>query len=61
MDISKIPNFVYQDLKRRDMSDEEIKSSNPELLFSEYCEWNGLIGWSGSLISALDGLRQADT
>lgn len=60
MDINKIPEDILSDLRERDLSDDDIKESSPEYLFSEYCDWNGLAGWGSTLIEALDALRAAD-
>ena len=60
MNIKKIPEHIYRDLKSRELSDEDIEHCTPEQLFHDYCEWNGLRGWSDSLVTALDKLRDAD-
>ena len=59
MDINKIPPHILKDLLER-CTEEEIKGCSPEYLFNEYCEWNGLRSWGGTLINVLRSLEEAD-
>ena len=61
MNIGKIPSHILEDLRSRGLSDEEIGNACPERLFTEFCNWNGLTGWGGTLITTLDELRAADS
>lgn len=38
----------------------KINRMTPEEQFSRYCEWNGLIGWSGTLRRAVFAIYQVD-
>lgn len=53
-DITKANPRDAAELKRalveRGFEDHEIEIMGPEDLFAEYCEWNGLIGWSYKLL-----------
>jgi len=60
MNINKIPDYILDDLRSRGLTDRIISKQTPEFLFEEYCNWQGLIGWSDSLITVLDDLREAD-
>lgn len=43
------------DLEKDDTSrDEYIMSLDKRTVFREYCEWNGLLGWSDSILSAIE-------
>lgn len=59
MKIENISSNVMDALRKRHLSDEEIQAMTPEELFTEYCEWNGMMGWSRFFIDALDNLRAA--
>ena len=59
LDLSKISHTVLSDIRERGHSDETIAQMSPEEAFREYCEWNGLIGWSGTLWRAVKGLEGA--
>ena len=60
LDLSKIPADVLRDIRLRDTAtDEDIQGMTAEEAFTEYCMWNGIIGYAPSLIRALDGLRAA--
>lgn len=43
------------DLEKDDTSrDEYIMSLDKRTVFREYCEWNGLLGWSDNILSAIE-------
>lgn len=37
-----------------------IADMTPYTAFESFCTWNGLIGWHGHLIAAIDALRAAE-
>lgn len=42
-------------LEKSDTSrDEYIMSLDKRTVFREYCEWNGLLGWSDNILSAIE-------
>ena len=43
------PQGVMDALRSRGHSDEKIATMEPILAFSEFCDWNGLLGWGESL------------
>ena len=55
--IDKMPGDILSDLRDRGLSDAQLERLSADKLFSEYCEWHGLIGWGSDLIRALDILR----
>jgi hypothetical protein len=59
IDIEMIPSHVMDDLQERGLSVELIRRSSPEFLFSEYCNWHGLIGWGAKLMAVSDALRDS--
>ncbi|HEX7912509.1 MAG TPA: hypothetical protein VF534_31080 [Paraburkholderia sp.] len=59
MIVSNISAEVLDCLRKRGWDDAQIASMTPEKAFSEFCEWNGLLGYGDKLVRALDGLRNA--
>jgi len=55
--INQLPRQVLADLRSRGHSDDAIERMSPEEAFSEYCQWNGLINWSGYLWEAVTALK----
>ena len=68
MDIDRIPSGVLAAIRKYlgashggDTSyDDEISDMTANEAFSCYCNWHGLIDWSGDLRFALDSLRVAE-
>jgi hypothetical protein len=60
LNVFKIPGWILRDLRERDLSDEQIVALTPREAFREYCEWNGLIGWSETLLDAASALDEAE-
>lgn len=58
MKIKNIPDEVFSALKNRGHNDKEIEAMTPKELFTEYCEWNGLIGYGRGLYSLVVKLRK---
>ena len=48
---------VMEALKNRGLDDLAILRMSDEDLFSEFCDWHGLIGWGPALIKALDEIK----
>jgi len=58
LDITKLPRSMLDDLHARGLTDDRIAFSTVEEAFREWCEWNGFIKWSDTIlrmIRALDG------
>lgn len=52
-----LPSWFKTDLSERlEIKPEEVedwvKSHSPEVIFEEWCDWNGFIGWSGRIKAA---------
>jgi hypothetical protein len=60
VDISKIPEHILSDVRER-ASDDAIATMTPREVFTEYCMWNGLINWGGTLFDAVESLKKADS
>ena len=56
--INNIPPAVLDALREREHDDEAIETMSPETMFSEYCEWHGLIGYGHSLFSIVTNLNK---
>ena len=52
-----IPLTILEELFEAGYTIGDIKNMTAEEAFEAYCCWNGLIGWGGKLINALDDLR----
>jgi hypothetical protein len=59
LDLSKIPAHILVDVRERGHSDADIAAMTPRELFSEYCEWNGLLRWGDTLFSAVEACQKA--
>ena len=61
--INQLPRQVLADIHARGHSDDAIERMSPEEIFEEYCQWNGLINWSGTLWEVVTALKaiQAQT
>ena len=53
---NKYPDYIMRTLRQRrgldeydNSKDSYISEMSPERAFSEMCEWNGFIGWSGTI------------
>jgi len=60
MKIASIPAHILADVRRRGYSDEEIALMEPKHVFAEYCRWNNLTDWGGTLWDAALALNAAD-
>lgn len=58
MKLELVPADVIEALRERGLSVAQVTSMTPEEVFHEYCEWHGLIGWSGRLWQAAMGLSR---
>jgi hypothetical protein len=59
MNTELIHGFILDDLVERGLTPDDIEKAGADYLFSEFCEWNGLSGWSDTLSIVLDNLREA--
>lgn len=59
MIVSNIHAEVLERLRKRGWDDAQIADMAPEKAFSEFCEWNGLLGYGDKLVRALDSLRDS--
>jgi hypothetical protein len=57
MDLDKIPARVLADLREAGWTDDQIEQWNPQLVFHEWCNWNGLIGWGDTLWEVVEDLQ----
>ena len=58
--LSDVREFLVEnryDVKTNDDADFVIQNSTVEELFDYYLVWNGIIGFTGQFIEALDGIR----
>jgi hypothetical protein len=61
LDISLIPDDVLEAIRNnRQCEDEDIERMTPREAFDAFCNWHGLLDWSGTLIKALDSIRAAE-
>lgn len=51
---------VADALVNRERTLEWVKLSSPREIFEEFLEWNGIIGYAGGIMSALDNIRQME-
>lgn len=61
MDISRIPTYILSNLHERGHTDEQIATMTPEEALDEFLNWEGIIGYTGRIVGALDALRAAET
>lgn len=57
MNISSLDADVYEALRGRRHTDEDIAAMSVKEAFSEYCEWQGLRGWAPTLIEVMRNLE----
>lgn len=60
LDISRIPESVLSDLEDRGYDARQVAAMDAEKAFSEYCNWNGLVGWGPKLFSVMRTLNRAE-
>lgn len=60
LDINKIPAGVLENLRERGHSDAAIARMSAEQALSEFCEWEGLIGYGRSLYRHAIALSKAE-
>lgn len=59
LDFKKIPTYISKDIQERGYSQKDISNMSVEKAFSEYCEWQGLIGYGRSLLNVVRELEEA--
>ena len=57
--LEAVPARIYDDLRQRGHSADEIEQMTAEQAFAEYCQWHGLADWGDHLVQVLDALRSA--
>ena len=63
-DISQIPDYILDDAKRnvpihasfKMYSDEQLSRMTKRQIFDHYLEWNGIIGFSSSILDVIEEL-----
>ena len=60
IDISKLPPQVLLRLRNSELSLNHIESNSPECIFSEWLEYQGIIGYAAGIIETLDALRSSE-
>ena len=60
MNIEMISIDILEDLRERGIKDVRLKEMTPFEVFTEYCMWHGIIGYSGMLWNAVENLKKAD-
>ena len=58
MKLELVPPDVVEALRERGVSSASVANMTPDEVFHEYCEWHGLIGWSGRLWQAVTDLSR---
>lgn len=48
-ELTEIPDPIVRDLRDASFTDDEIRDMSPRLLFTNYCTWNGIVGWGETL------------
>lgn len=63
LDISSIPDQVLSDImENRDTEREsDLVNYSPMEALNYYLQWNGIIGYTGQILEAIDGLECAST
>lgn len=59
MQLNKIPGNVLKACRERGHTDEAIKLLTPQEAFSEFCEWEGLVGWAATLWETVRKLNES--
>jgi len=58
--IDKLPDEVKDALHSRGHSNEKIAAMSPEEVFTEYCNWHGLILWGAKLMGLVHSIDAAE-
>lgn len=56
--LEQIPKNVMESLRERGHSDEAISQMTPLTIFTEHCEWHGIIGYSRHLWDVVSTLQK---
>jgi hypothetical protein len=60
LDLDLLRQETIEDLIARGHSREEISRMTPEEAFSEWCNWNGLIGFGPTIWNVINNLKEAN-
>lgn len=62
-DLKKIPNYILNDARQNipfsreeNYSDEELSNMTKREIFDHYLNWKGLIGYSSTILQAVEDL-----
>lgn len=60
MNVDKLHPDVLEALHGRGHTEESIRLMAPTTVFSEYCEWNGMIEWADTLLRVLKNAQECN-
>lgn len=60
LNLDLIPSDVMDNLLNRKLSEEQIANLTPTEALNEYLAWEGIQGYTDSIVEVLDGLRDAE-
>ena len=58
--MSKFDSFsshLQEALNERGVSPERVETMRPIEVFTEFCEWHGLINWGGTLYQLVENIK----
>lgn len=58
--LDDIPTEIVAACQNRGMSEDQIRRAAPRKLFTEFCEWHGLVQWGPTLWRLVDELIAMD-
>jgi hypothetical protein len=68
-DISKIPSYILNNARKNvpmikgsfhEFSDEQLSKMTKREIFDHYLEWNGIIGFSSSILDVIEELFKVE-
>jgi len=60
LNLDEIPCWIIDSLKKRNISEDDIREMTARRAFSEYCRWNNLGDWGYNLFDAVEALQKAE-
>lgn len=60
MNVQKLPQNVREALRESKLTDDDATTMTASEIFEVFCNWNGLVNWSGTLIKVLDECRACE-
>jgi hypothetical protein len=63
LDINEIPDNVLSDImeNRETELESDVEQFSPQEAFDYFLTWNGIMGYTGMILEAVDGLEAAGT